>query len=122
MLPSCRWKGTECLHHAKGAAALPTHCGKLNEVGTVKDLPFCSLYSGTAGKEGSPALSLTHSLAGAVQELLWGCRGAEKNEIMGTNPAMLSKTCSHFTAKLWDDLLSMCVCLCAWGFLGDDVR
>lgn len=96
VLPSCRWKGTGYFHHAKGAA-LPTHCGKLNEVGTVKDLPFCSLYSGTAGKEGTPALSLTHSLAGAAGGMQ--VRLKSTRSWVQIQPCS-AETCSHFTAKL----------------------
>lgn len=77
MHPSCSWKGTGYLHHAKGAAALPTHWGKLIKLGTVQDLSFYPVDNATVGKGHSglsSALSLTHSLAGAVQELLCGWR------------------------------------------------
>lgn len=108
--PSCRWKGTGYLHHAKGEAALPTHWGKLIKLSTVKDLPFCPLYNGSVGKEGSglsPALGLTRSLAGAVRELMCGCRCDWKHYDHRHKPSQCSaETCSRFfTAKLWDDLL-----------------
>lgn len=107
VLPSCRWKGTGRLHHAKGTAALPTHGGKLVKLGTVEYLPFCRPNKGTAGKEESGRLSPVWVSATAWQELLCACRGDwKKMRSQVQIQPMLSRILLHFfPAKLWDDLL-----------------